>query len=284
MSDYIEDHLAWLKQYRSASERTIEERERILYHADRLLPWGLDDADDREIAAYLHRPHHRHGGERARWSIHTDDTALRVFYEWASVHRDLGNPMRWIPKPPPGPRVPRPWTDDEIAIILDRAPAMPWRRAAMLAIYAGLRCAEICTVERKHIIRGSLHVLGKGKKVRVIPLAPPLAAELDDGRPGHLCVGARGGPVQAHVLTQEQRRVWRRLGLPADVHLHGGRHAFATMLMENGADVRTIQVLMGHESLVTTQAYLRVSDRRMADAIARLPGPAVIRPGQLHAA
>lgn len=275
MTPLIERHLTWLRTHRRVAARTLTERRRVLQHAHRhflavqtdLDPAerGLERASDEEVAAYTTNP------AWSAWTQHCYDSALRVFYGWGFRKGYLTlDPMADLPHARTGPRIPRPWTDEEIAIILDRARPVPWRRAAMLGIYAGLRCCEITTVRREDIVRGRLRVKGKGGKVRMVPVAEQLAAELDDGRPGPLCPGARGAAIQARTLSQRQHEEWQRLGLAADVHLHGARHAFATGLLEQGADLRTIQVLMGHESLATTQGYLAVADPRAVAAVGRL--------------
>lgn len=278
----IDAHLDWLAEVRHASARTIAERRQVLHQADRSLPHGLDNASEREIGHWLHT-------HRSAWTIHTYDTALRVFYSWAVAYDHLTlHPMARIAKPPEGPRIPRPWEDDEASIILTLAPPLPWRRAGFLAAYAGLRCAEMTELTTSDIVRGRLRVRGKGGRYRMVPICDPLAAELDRVR-GHLLVGVRGHPITGRSLTGKQRPIWRALGLAEDVHLHGGRHLFATSLLEQGADLRTIQVLMGHASLATTEGYLRVADARTAAAVAALPvigapEPADIRLGQPQAA
>lgn len=274
MTPLIERHLTWLRTFRHASARTLSERRRVLQHAHRhfveaqsnsFANRGIQWASDEDVAAYLDR------SCWAPWTRHSYDTALRVFYAWGARKGFLTiDPMAELPKAAPGTRIPRPWGDDEIALVLARARPVPWRRAAMLALYAGLRCCEITTVRRQDIIRGRLRITGKGGKVRTIPISDELAAELDDGTPGHLCPGVKGRAIQARTLSQHQHEEWRRLGLGADVHLHGARHAFATSLLEAGADVRTIQQLMGHESLATTQGYLAVADSRAVEAVQRL--------------
>lgn len=265
MTKNMRRHLDWLELTCRASQRTVEARRHVLRYFNRHLPDGLDEADETELSQLLSTP---------GWSqstVHSYDYHLRGYYGFCVRKGFLtGDPMIDMPRPRHGPRVPRPWTDDELAVAL-RAPAMPWRRAVLLAVYAGLRCAEIVSVRREHIVRGQLRVLGKGKRLRLVPVAQPLLEELDDARPGHLCVGATGRPILASTLSRMQRHVWRRLGLAEDVHLHGGRHWFATSLLEQGADVRVVQQLMGHASLETTAGYLAVTDARTRAAVTRLP-------------
>jgi len=260
----IGDHLTWLSHVRHASPATIRARRIVLTLADREFPYGLDHVAEPEIAAWLANP------QWSRWTRHSYDSALRVFYRWAARYGLIDfDPMLDMPHAPSGPQDPRPWTDTEIGVILGGARNQPWRRAAMLALYAGLRCGEISRVRHEDIVRGRLRVHGKGGKVRHIPIAEPLADELGTGR-GHLCIGVGGGPLLAQTLTHNQRREWDRLGLSQDVHLHGGRHAFATGLLDAGVDLRTIQILMGHSSLATTQGYLAGRDPTQAAAVARL--------------
>lgn len=281
MGDLIDEYLAFLKR-RKRSANTIQQRRNELRKADRELPAGLCYASEEEITSWLAR-------FEKRWTAYTYDSAVRGFYEWAVAHDKLTwNPLAAVPKPPRGPEVPRPWDEYEAVTILTQAPPFPWKRAAKLAVYAGLRASEIATARSEHIVSGRLRVEGKGGRVRWVPLHPILGEELDGVR-GPLCPGARGGPITAGTLSGDQRRVWVSLGLGRDVHLHGGRHYFATQLLAAGVDVRTIQVLMGHSSLATTQIYLEVADPRAAAAVASLPaitpiGPDAARPDRFMAA
>lgn len=290
MTDLIERHLQWLARgdlhHRPHAPRTVKERGIILRAIDRDLPDGLAEASADEIAARLARHAPEDGGWYG-WTLSTYDTALRVFGRWAVNAGEIGfDPMVYLGRPGPGEREPHPCEDHELATALT-APQWPWRRGVMLAAYAGLRCTELCTVTTDDIRGGRLHVLGKGRKVRTVPINDLLAAELDGTPPGRLVVGARGRPLAGHVLTAMQRPVWAALGLPAHFSLHSLRHWFATSLIEQGADARTVQVLMGHSSLATTQGYLRVTDARARDAVAllpRVPEPAGIRLGDPVAA
>ena len=287
--DLIDRHLKWLARgdlhNRPRAPRTVKERGVILHAIDRDLPDGLREASADEIAARLAR--HAPDDGWYGWTLTTYDTTLRVFYRWAVAAGELGlDPMAYLGRPGPGGRDPHPCEDHELATALT-APRWPWRRAVMLAAYAGLRCSELCTVTSADIRGSRLHVLGKGRKVRTVPISDVLAAELDGTGPGPLLVGARGRPIEGHVLSAMQRPVWAALGLPAHFSLHSLRHWFATSLLEQGADLRTVQVLMGHSSLATTQCYLAVTDARAGHAVTLLPRvsePADIRLGDPHAA
>jgi len=278
MSDLLPDYEKWLRAAGRA-DKTITARLRLLNHADQHLPWGLDQADESEIINYTA------AADWSPWTRHTYDGHLRGCYRWAlAAGRITLDPMLHIPKPRQGDRTPNPCGDDELALALT-APPMPWRRALLLAMYAGLRCCEIVTVRRQDIVDGRMRVHGKGGKVRIVPVGPQLWAEIEHAPPGLLCIGARGRPLTAQMLTQMQRPVWRRLGLPDEFRMHRGRHWFATRLLEAGVDIRVVQVLLGHASLHSTEGYTQVVDRRKADAVTRLPdvqapGPVSTRPGR----
>lgn len=279
MSDLIDAHVRWLKATGQHSEATIRDRERLLRHADAHMPWGLDQADESEIISYK-----TDTAGWSQWTKHTYDGHLRMFYRWGVDEGLLTlDPMTRLPKPREGQRLPNPCTDAELRIALT-APPMPWRRAVMLAGYAGLRCCEIVTCRRQDATDGRLRVKGKGGKERMVPIAGPLWAEIESAPPGLLCIGAQGKPLTPGLLTQMQRPIWRRLGLSDDFRMHRLRHWFATRLLEGGADIRVVQKLLGHASLASTEGYTAVIDRRTAAAVDTLPdveepGPSASRPG-----
>lgn len=270
MSQFLNDHLEWLEKQHLASPRTVEARRQWLQHAERRLPHGLDRANPRELAEYRAAPR-RDGARRSPWSTHTIDTHLRGFYTWGVRDgRFTFDPMVALTKPPQGTRAPHPCRDEHLAVAFG-APRFPWRRAIMLAAYAGLRCAEICSVTAEDLTAHGLIVTGKGGKTRTVPVGPELEAEIGHVQTGHLCLGARGKPMNPRILTQMQRPVWDVLGLPRTFSLHGARHWFATSLLVAGVDVRVVQELLGHSSLATTEIYLAVTDARKAAAVTRLP-------------
>jgi len=288
--DLIPAHIQWMRATGNHAKTTIKARERFLAHADAHLDWGIAEANEAEIIDYKAT----HADVWKPWTKHTYDSHFRGFFDWGVQCGKLHeNPMLRIPKPRQGDRTPNPCTRAELLVALT-APGQPWRMAVMLAAYAGLRCCEIVTAAREDIVNGRLRILGKGGKVRWVPVAGPLLREIEQidrppvvvggrARVTLLCVGAsRGQPLTPQMLTQMQRPVWRRMGLNDEFRLHRCRHWFATSLLEAGADLRVVQELMGHASLLSTQGYLLVTSVRMAAAVDLLPevelGPVGARP------
>lgn len=157
----------------------------------------------------------------------------------------------------------------------------PWiaaRNAAVLTLlYAcGLRISEALGLTGRDIETGAsvLRITGKGGKTRLVPVLPAALRMIDAYR--RLCPwdlgggallfrGARGGPLDPSIIQKEMRRMRSALGLPDTATPHALRHSFATHLLGAGGDLRTIQELLGHASLSTTQIYASVDTARLLD-------------------
>jgi len=264
MSDLIPLHLTWLRAG-GRSVRTIHDRERLLHHAQTHLPYGLDQAHTDEWADYLSRP------GWSPWTRHTYFGHANGYYDWAVAAQWLTlNPLDGLIRPPEGDRIPDPATDDEIRAALTLLPEQPWRMAVRLAAWAGLRCCEIVTVRRENCTEAYLKVRRKGGKLATVAMAPPLWEAIATRDPRLLVTGARGGALTAQMLTQMQGKLWRRIGQPHQ-HLHRFRAWFATSMLANGADIRTVQDLLGHASVTSTQWYTAVTNPRRLAAVALLP-------------
>jgi site-specific recombinase XerD len=230
----------------------------------------LDDVDVRVLADYVAELGRSRSGRNPRRlassTISRKLAAIRAFLRFA-----LG-PAR-VPDAPLAPRRRRRLPDaprvEEVERELDRVdgqePLALRNRALIELVYsAGLRSAEAVGLDLADVDfeQEAVHVRGKGGKERVVPLgeeaAHALARYLRDGRP-RLARGA----ADALFLSARGRRLdtstLRRL-IP---HPHRLRHAFATHLLEGGADLRTIQELLGHSSLSTTQVYSHVDAKRL---------------------
>jgi len=159
--------------------------------------------------------------------------------------------------------------------------AVALRDAAVLELlYAsGVRVSELCGLDLTDVDHGRrvIRVLGKGAKERAVPFGVPAARALDawlrHGRPAlrtersstALFVGARGGRLQPTTVRQVVAQYANDAGLP-HMSPHGLRHSAATHLLEGGADLRSVQELLGHASLSTTQIYTHVSIERLRSA------------------
>jgi integrase/recombinase XerC len=274
------EHLA---QERRASPRTVEAYraaglaylgflEQHLGGAPTLAAMGDLNAGD--IRAFLA---HRRQALSAR-SLSQTLSALRSFHRF--LDRRLGMPCAALalvrgPKVVPG--TPRPVSEDQAMGLLTEAGADPdredWenlRDEAVLALLygCGLRISEALSLKRSDAPLGaSLRILGKGSKTRLAPVLSRVRAAVDaylaalpfDLAPGEpLFRAKRGGPLPPRRVQELMARLRGRLGLSERATPHALRHSFATHLLGAGADLRSIQELLGHASLSTTQRYTAV--------------------------
>jgi integrase/recombinase XerC len=154
------------------------------------------------------------------------------------------------------------------------------RDAAVLTLLygAGLRISEALSITRKDAPTGGLDhlmIVGKGGKSRNVPIIAPvkkaIAAYLDLcpyalAPHGPLFVGAKGGPLSARIIQLAVERLRGALALPETATPHALRHSFATHLLGRGGDLRTIQELLGHATLSTTQIYTAIDSTRLIEA------------------
>ena len=179
--------------------------------------------------------------------------------------------------------LPRPAAPDEAVKLAEDAGAYgsePWIGARDLAILlllygSGLRVSEALSLTARDLPIGeSIRATGKRSKTRIVPVVAAVREAIADyvrqcpypisgGAP--LFVGARGGPLSADLVRRAVRAARVRLGLPQTLTPHALRHSFATHLLARGADLRSLQELLGHASLSSTQIYTKVDAARLLD-------------------
>ena len=156
----------------------------------------------------------------------------------------------------------------------------PWIAARDAAVLygAGLRISEALSIRRAEAPVGlidSLTILGKGGKTRAVPVIIPLRKGVETylelcpfalAGDGPLFVGARGGPLSPRIIQLTVERLRGALGLPDSATPHALRHSFASHLLGRGGDLRSIQELLGHASLSTTQIYTAIDKARLLEA------------------
>lgn len=211
-------------------------------------------------------------------------SALKAFLAFARTQ--AGAPDAATPRLR-GPRIkkglPRPVTPDDAvnlaAMVADEG-AEPWigarDRAVLLLLYgAGLRIAEALSLTAAVLPLGdALTVTGKGGRQRVVPILPIVKAAVEDytakvpyplERSAPLFRGAKGGPLAQAMIQRALARARIALGLPSTATPHALRHSFATHLLGAGADLRSLQELLGHASLSSTQIYTKVDAATLLD-------------------
>lgn len=258
----------------------------LLDHADRL---GVSDVavlDLRVLRSWLAK---LQSTGRSRTTIARRATAARVFTAWlARTGRATTDVGAALASPKARQTLPDVLRVDEARALIDAATQLAddsptgLRDVALLELlYAtGARVGELVGLDVDDVDRGRnvVRVFGKGRKERTVPFGTPAAAALDNwlvrGRPqlarsgsgAALFLGARGGRIdQRAVRTLVHRRLADVPGAP-DLGPHGLRHTAATHLLEGGADLRSVQELLGHASLATTQRYTHVTTDRLRKA------------------
>jgi integrase/recombinase XerC len=211
-------------------------------------------------------------------------SALKQFVSFARSQAGMTDPA---PPRMRGPRVkkgiPRPVTPDDavnLAATVHEDAAEEWigarDRAVLLLLYgAGMRIAEALALTGAVLPLGeTIVVTGKGNKQRVVPLLPLVRDAVTDylakspwptGKSDPLFRGAKGGPLSQGMVQRAMMRARIALGLPASATPHALRHSFATHLLGAGADLRSLQELLGHASLGSTQIYTKVDAATLLD-------------------
>jgi len=299
MKAAIEKYLGYLRTVHNASPHTLRS-----YRADfeqfhkYLSPPGgqevpLPEIDHRIIREYLGHLHDRHLQKR---SVARKLASLRSLFKFCTREELVrGNPARLVATPKLPTRIPAVLSAEEMNAFLDQLAsgnsARPARRskygkeaglllqrdrAILELLYAsGLRVSELTGLDLRDVDRKEqmLRVVGKGNKERIVPYG----SKAEKIRAGLLRKAGSLGQAQAVFLNQDGRRLGvrsvgrivkkyvRLVNVNWELHPHSLRHAFATHLLADGADLRAIQELLGHASLSTTQRYTHASIRQLME-------------------
>jgi site-specific recombinase XerD len=275
------------------SRTASAERTRRAYRADarqfagwaaaqRLQPTGVGPRELRRYMAHISRQ-----GCSATTSARKLAALRALFRSQRERARIAQNPADLLSTPRRGSHLPRVLRASEVSSLLDRIPAaspLELRDRALfeLAYACGLRAEELVTLRRSDIDYDAeqLRVEGKGSKTRLVPIGEPALRALDlymaRARPALsraegdvLFLSKSGRPLHTSDVRRRLRGWSTRLGIAGGVTPHALRHSFATHLLDGGADLRSIQELLGHASISTTQVYTRVESKRLRSAYAR---------------
>ena len=254
--------------------------------APTLVDMGAVTASD--LRAYLAS---RRRGDRplSARSLSQALSAIRTFHRFLDRRHGVANAQIVLVRGPRQPAsIPRPVNEDQARSMIQDAAADPDRsdweaardRAVLTLLYGcGLRISEALSLKRSDApLPESLRITGKGSKTRMAPVLPAVRRAVDDylaeapfalAPDEPLFRAARGGPLSPRHVQATVQRLRGRLGLPDSATPHALRHSFATHLLGAGADLRSIQELLGHASLSTTQKYAAVDAERLLSAYAK---------------
>jgi site-specific recombinase XerD len=281
LADAVQDFVRRIEVERGLSPHTVAAYQRDLSQfaefCERLGAVDVADVKRRTIRRYMSQLTTRGYSRR---SVARKVSAIRSFFADAA-RRELvaANPAEGVRQPKRPRSLPKALPSRGLAEMLDnlpgKEPADLRDRAILEVLYAsGLRVSELASMQVNDVDGEMLRVLGKGQKTRVVPInasaRTAVARYLAEGRPklageqaySVLWVGVRGGPLDTRGL---RRVVQKRLG----TFPHALRHSFATHLVEGGADLRSVQELLGHIELATTQIYTSVSRRHLRSTYER---------------
>ncbi len=281
-----EEFLRYLAIERNASPRTVKAYRQALagFRATSKVPWKKCTADD--FRDYLFAIMKR---GQARSYVRLQFSALRRFYRFLAERKNLTrDPVRELHLPKIEKKLPLVLTRQQVDELLAApikveknraAPAwMPLRDAASMELFysSGLRLSELAALDVADVdlYTESVRVFGKGRKERVCPVGLPALEAISKYRSA---AKVHAGPLFINKFRQRlsSRSIWlilkrylRHTSIPISISPHKLRHSFATHMLDRGADLRSVQALLGHASLSTTQIYTHVTTERLKKAYA----------------
>ena len=278
---------AFMATERSASPRTLVNYQDALtayrvWRGEKFAGWWAADADDfRDYLFALMKQGLKRATIRLRFA------AVRSFYKFLVLRRGLaGSPVAGIQLPKPERSLPVVLTvaqiDELLGLPLRLAadkkspPWLPLRDAAILELFysCGLRIAELLALDVRDVdfMGDTVRVTGKGSKQRLVPVGGPAINALQRYRQsavvtsGPLFLSKRRTRITQQAVDQLLKKYLKHSGIPFAISPHKLRHSFATHLLDAGADLRSVQTLLGHASLSTTQIYTHVTKERLKQA------------------
>lgn len=279
-STLIEDFLDYIRSEKGLSSHTAEAYGRdIRMFAAFVSPTPPKEIQAEEILSFLSFLKSKN---YASSTICRTLVAVKVFCRFlkkeGEIETDLG---KYFDTPKLWQLIPEVLSFEEIEALLNQPQiedAMGSRDKAILELlYAtGMRVSELCSLKIKDLNETSIKVQGKGKKERIIPVGKKALQAIDyylihfrgevkeDG--GRLFVNSRGKPIDRITIWAKVKAYAKSAGISKSISPHTLRHSFATHLLENGADLRLIQDMLGHEDIGTTDRYTHVTGSRLKTA------------------
>lgn len=280
------DYLHYLKVERGLSENTINSygidlKLFLEYLRKNEIP-SFKQVNKEVIVNYMQA---EKNNNKANSSILRSVSSLRKFFQYLAQEKIIEkDPMLLIDTPKKKQHLPQVLTKEEVEKLLhspNTGQVLGLRDRAMLELmYAtGLRISEIINLklEDLHLTMGTLQTLGKGHKERIVPVGDEaikwINRYLEEARPkllkqkrsNYLFLNFHGNNLTRQGVWKNLKAEVRKAGIQKNITPHTLRHSFATHILENGADLRIVQELLGHADISTTQIYTHLSNKQLAD-------------------
>ncbi len=284
----LDEYLVHLKIERDLAENSIKSYQRDIekymqyLETEKIMDWKVIDRYD--IVLFLQKLKEEGISNN---SVIRMTSSLRQFHQYLRQEKIMDqDPMQYVETPKKAEVLPKVLSVDEVDKLLqtpDTAKPIGLRDRALLEVmYAtGLRISELVELELSelHLSMGFIQTIGKGNKERILPIGGEavnwLNEYLMDGRPifakrateesPYVFLNARGGGLSRQGVWKNLKKTVQKAGIKQNVSPHMLRHSFATHLLENGADLRIVQELLGHSDISTTQIYTHITKTRMKD-------------------
>ncbi|WP_324249126.1 site-specific tyrosine recombinase XerD [Ligilactobacillus salivarius] len=286
INNILMDYLHYLKVERGLSENTINSygidlKLFLEYLRENEIP-SFKQVNKEVIVNYMQA---EKNNNKANSSILRSVSSLRKFFQYLAQEKIIEkDPMLLIDTPKKKQHLPQVLTKEEVEKLLhspNTGQVLGLRDRAMLELmYAtGLRISEIINLklEDLHLTMGTLQTLGKGHKERIVPVGDEaikwVNRYLEEARPkllkqkrsNYLFLNFHGNNLTRQGVWKNLKAEVRKAGIQKNITPHTLRHSFATHILENGADLRIVQELLGHADISTTQIYTHLSNKQLAD-------------------
>ncbi len=297
MKTILDKWLSYIENEKRFSNHTIKSYERDIsyflsflceYLGEKVTKQTLEKLELRDFRSWL--------AFRAKNKLSFSSTAravsvIRSFYRYLERNSILTNAaifaLRTPKKDKPLPKALSIEQADKALAIIGFNAKDDWVEKRDIAILTllygtGLRISEALSLKRSDIPNGdtnSIKVMGKGNKERIVPVLPVIIKAINDylkycpykkDKDEFLFLGARGGVLNPSIFQENLRKIRAAADLPESATPHAFRHSFATHLLNDGADLRSIQELLGHVSLSTTQRYTKIDTNRLLESYSKL--------------
>ena len=275
---YIEEFIDYLRYEKKYSENTIASYQNDLKKAYIFFKKDFKDLSKKDIQNYIQSLSKKESASSVSRTIST----LKSFYKFLEINKyTKSNPLGTISNPKTIKKLPKVLSEEEVDKLLDinLKTNFDYRNKAMLELMysSGLRVSELINLKVNDIDlkNASVRIFGKGSKERIVPLDDYAIEALDNyikyqrkslfkhGENNYLFLNNHGNKMTRQGFFKILQKIAKEKNIKSELSPHTLRHSFATHLLKHGADLRSIQELLGHSDISTTQIYTHITSERL---------------------